>query len=229
MLTFTMNREGSFVANFSHATNQCGTKGQHIYRYIVEIEVGESLDDHGFILDKYRVQEYFDREYARAEIALSCERIAQYAATTFLNILRNRGRVVHRVSVTIFGSEFAGLTATWTNEIDRNIDPAVIDRQLETLTPTPVYWRDWEEVKQTYVPDLLPPPPAPPAQPVCDHCKLPVQPIFSAGQNRWIHSTNGSVHETYVMCIFATDYKFTDATKLATVNGSILVQPEVAA
>jgi hypothetical protein len=111
-----MRRRGEFIVNFTTTKNQCGSGGQKLYRYVCEIEVGESLDDHGFILDNYKVQEYFDREYGNASTAYSCERIAQIATMTFLNMLRNRERDVHRISVTIFGSEHAGLTATWRKE-----------------------------------------------------------------------------------------------------------------
>jgi|SRR5581483_8531651 len=116
MLTFTMSRTGTFVANFTSAQNQCGGEGQQIYNYTVEITIGESLDDHGFVLDNYKVQEYFDREYKHVEGARSCERIAQIAVHDFRNMLENRGRDVHSIRVTIAGSSFAGLTATWTKE-----------------------------------------------------------------------------------------------------------------
>lgn len=117
MITFKMRRRGEFIVNFTTTKNQCGSGGQKLYRYVCEIEVGEALDDHGFILDNYKVQEYFDREYGNATTAYSCERIAQIATMTFLNMLRNRQREVHRISVTIFGSEQAGLTATWRKEV----------------------------------------------------------------------------------------------------------------
>jgi hypothetical protein len=113
LITFKMRRRGEFIANFTTTKNQCGSGGQQLYRYVCEIEVGESLDDHGFILDNYRVQGYFDREYAKPQIARSCERIADIAVGDFRTMLEEQGREIHRVSVTISGSDVAGLTATW--------------------------------------------------------------------------------------------------------------------
>lgn len=130
MITFSMRREGQFVTHFNRASNQCGTRGQNIYSYICEIEVGPNLDDHGFILDNYKVQGYFDRTYMLPQPAQSCERIAQLAADHFADVLTRNGRDVKRVNVTISGSSFAGLTATW--EAERPAD--VVD--ITSLDPS---------------------------------------------------------------------------------------------
>lgn len=135
MITFSMRREGQFTARFNTRGNQCGTGGQQIYTYLCEIEVGEKLDNRGFILDNYEVQGYFDRTYASDQPAQSCERIAQIAASHFADLLQRNGREAQRVSVTIRGSAFAGLTASWTPEKEISVDPRLGEVKVFGLTP----------------------------------------------------------------------------------------------
>ena len=130
MNTFTMRRLGRFVANFETTQNQCGKEKARIYNYECEIEVGPNLDQHGFILDNYEVDNYFKRHYSVPQPALSCERIAQIAVNDMVTILQERGREVHRVRVTISGSRIASLSAEWRNS----------DARPESESATTLFW-----------------------------------------------------------------------------------------
>lgn len=198
MITFTMRREGQFVTNFSTSNNQCGKAGQQIYRYVCEIEVGEQLDKHGFILDNYKVQEYFDAEYRSAVSARSCEQIALRAAEDFQFMLASDGRTVHRVSVTIYGSEFAGLTAVWTAPaaqktdardvnappIDVQFDYAEAEQRVQRMKSDPgttLFGMSLSEIRKRI--DFWDEAHAPvtitksvqPEQVLCDYCKQPIE------------------------------------------------------
>lgn len=125
-LAFHMQRKGRFIVNFETTLNQCGKERQRIYSYNCEIEVGDDLDSHGFIIDNHEIDAYFKRQYAEPQPARSCERIAAIAATDIAGMLQQRGREVRRVRVTIYGAPAAGLTAEWRDDPPARFHPSEV-------------------------------------------------------------------------------------------------------
>lgn len=234
MITFKMRRRGEFIVNFTTTKNQCGSGGQKLYRYVCEIEVGEALDDRGFILDNYRVQGYFDREYSTPQPARSCERIADIAVGDFRTMLE--GREIHRVSVTISGSDVAGLTATWKRDVraaqNEERDEVLSDRLLGTAdvwhNGTKSYYRA-KLLKKLTTEEALFDPTEEPIEvvkidldaierlAVCDFCKEKVVSDHESmykGKAQWVHNYGAYMCRTH-------------GSNVATVNGSESVSPEV--
>lgn len=112
-MIYTLQRHGSFYVHFTGTDNQCGSERQTAYQYHCELKVQGELDEHGFVLDNENVQTYFKQTYGRRQPALSCERIAERAVRDILYQLEDSGRDVLSVSVRIWGSAEASLTAEW--------------------------------------------------------------------------------------------------------------------
>lgn len=117
-MSLVIERHGEFVVTFSGSNaDQCGAIGTQILRYVVRISgTEEHLTDQGFIIDNNDIHAYFVHKYKKVRDFESCERIASKACMDFKNMF-GKGKLapvrVNEIMVTVGGSPFAGITATW--------------------------------------------------------------------------------------------------------------------
>lgn len=113
-----LEREGEFDAiGMVENGQKCGALGNRHYRYYVRIDATDTnLSPEGFIVENGRIHQYFINNYAtpgRLWRAISCERMAALAAMRIGQRLLSEKISVTKVTVTIFGSNAARLTAMW--------------------------------------------------------------------------------------------------------------------
>lgn len=111
-MLLTLERSGEFSVRYKHDHwGQCGpTNTTDVLQYSVKLvmEAG-ALDKDGFVIDNFKVQEYFHNTYHEVEDFHSCEVIAIKAVGDFKWML---GHKLKRIECTIGGMPQAKLTAT---------------------------------------------------------------------------------------------------------------------
>ena len=123
-MNLSLEREGEFVpVNMVENNTRCGPIGHMHYKYAVRIEAtDDSLSEEGFVIENSRIHNYFLTrycDYGRSFTAISCEKMAIKASMEIGRTLVKEKISVTKVIVTIFGSNNARLTATWTPDAEK--------------------------------------------------------------------------------------------------------------